>query len=97
MKRKHAFWFSLQGLASIGFIGAVSYFLLVEHRQHLFALLPYLILLACPLMHVLHGRHHHGEAKAAAEAHLTPSKDDKESKPRAKGKPQTREGNSDAR
>lgn len=49
----------------MGLIGAVSYFLLMEHRQHLFAALPFLILLACPLMHIFmhsdggNDRHHH--------------------------------------
>jgi hypothetical protein len=29
-----------------------------EHRAHLFGVLPYLLLLACPLMHFfMHGRH----------------------------------------
>lgn len=58
--RKSSFWFSPQGLAAIGLIGAASYFLLIEHRQHLFQFLPVLILLLCPLMHVfMHGSHGH--------------------------------------
>ncbi len=45
-------------------IGAVaSYFLLTEHRAHFFGALPFLLLLACPLMHVFmhhgHGAHAH--------------------------------------
>ena len=45
-------------LAMFGLIGAVSYFLLIEHRQHLFAWLPFLILALCPLMHMfMHGGH----------------------------------------
>ena len=32
----------------------------VEHRVHLFGVLPYLFLLACPLMHVFMHRGHHG-------------------------------------
>ena len=40
-------------------IGAVAmYFLLSEHRSHFFAALPFLLLLACPLMHMfMHGSH----------------------------------------
>jgi hypothetical protein len=41
----------------------------VEHRVHLFGVLPYLFLLACPLMHVLmhHGRgHRHGSGANGA-------------------------------
>ena len=40
-------------------IGAVAmYFLLREHRSHFFGALPFLLLLACPLMHMfMHGGH----------------------------------------
>jgi hypothetical protein len=32
-----------------------------EHRAHLLGVIPYLILLSCPLMHLLHRRRHgHG-------------------------------------
>jgi len=60
------FWGSraLIGLIVLGAIAA--YFLLAEHRAHLFSALPFLLLLACPLMHVFthggHGSHRgHGE------------------------------------
>jgi len=34
------------------------FFLLTEHRGHLFGVLPYLLLLLCPLLHLLmHGKH----------------------------------------
>lgn len=59
-KRDH-FWLSGKGLAALLLIAGASYFLLMEHRQHLFAALPYLILLLCPLMHLfMHRGHHHG-------------------------------------
>jgi hypothetical protein len=47
--------------ASIGLIvlGAIAaYFLFTEHRAHLFGALPFLLLLACPLMHVFMHRGH---------------------------------------
>lgn len=35
-------------------------YLIIEHRPHLFGWLPYLIILACPLMHFfMHRGHHH--------------------------------------
>lgn len=47
----------------IGTWGAVliiGYFLLTEHRAHVIQFLPYLFLLACPLMHIfMHRGHHH--------------------------------------
>jgi hypothetical protein len=42
--------------------GAVGvYYLLTEHLAHVSQAVPYLILLACPLMHLFHGhgRHEH--------------------------------------
>lgn len=49
------------------FAAVAAFFLLTEHRAHLFGLLPYLIILACPLMHLFHGGHGghggHGERR----------------------------------
>ena len=57
-QQSQSFWFTPKGLAALGLIGAVSYFLLMEHREHLFQFLPFLILLLCPLMHLfMHGGH----------------------------------------
>lgn len=49
-----------------GLLVVAAFFLFTEHRAHLFGALPYLLLLACPLMHLFmhrgHGAHqHHGE------------------------------------
>lgn len=53
-----SFWLRPNGLAALGLIGAASYFLLIEHRQHLFQWLPFLIFALCPLMHIfMHGGH----------------------------------------
>lgn len=38
----------------------VVFYLLREHWGHLAGLWPYLLLLACPLMHLLHGHGGHG-------------------------------------
>ncbi len=44
-----------------GFLAVAAFFLLAEHRAHVFALLPYALLLACPLMHLfMHHGHGHG-------------------------------------
>ena len=59
--QKKSFWMSPKGFAAMGLIASVSYFLLMEHRQHLFQYLPFLILLLCPFMHIfMHGGHGHG-------------------------------------
>ncbi len=45
------------------FAAIALFYLLTEHRAHLFGVLPYLLLLACPLMHrFMHG--HHGAHKS---------------------------------
>jgi len=56
--RKTQFWFTSNGFAATGLIAAATYFLLVEHREHVWQFLPFLILLACPMMHFfMHGSH----------------------------------------
>lgn len=61
------FWRSRYGIGLLVFGAIAAYFLLTEHRAHFFGALPYLLLLACPLMHVFmhHGHgghgHHHGD------------------------------------
>jgi hypothetical protein len=45
------------------------YFLLTEHRAHTIAALPWLLLLACPLMHFFmhrgHRSHHHDQTPSS--------------------------------
>jgi hypothetical protein len=49
------------GLTLLGFIVIASAYLVAEHRAHLWGLLVWLPLLACPLMHFfMHGGHGHG-------------------------------------
>lgn len=61
------FWGSRYSIGLIVFGAIAAYFLLSEHRAHLFGVLPYLLLLACPLMHVfMHHGHHHGRGEAQA-------------------------------
>jgi hypothetical protein len=44
----------------IAFLLIAGFFLLVEHRAHFFQWLPFLLLLACPLLHLFHGHGGHG-------------------------------------
>ena len=44
-----------------GFVAVAAYFVITEHRAHVVAFLPYVLLAACPLMHLFHhGGHGHG-------------------------------------
>ena len=55
------FWRSPAGLTLLVAAAAGGFLLFTEHRAHVLGLLPYAILLACPLMHMLmHHGHHHG-------------------------------------
>jgi Protein of unknown function (DUF2933) len=49
------------GLAVSLAAGAAGVYLLLTHTGHILAAIPYLLLIACPLMHVF-GHHHHGSA-----------------------------------
>lgn len=45
-------------LVLLAFLGIAAFFVLTEHRAHAWGLAPYLLLLACPLLHFfMHGRH----------------------------------------
>jgi hypothetical protein len=46
--------------AFIGFALIAAYFLWTEHRAHVVQFLPFVLLLACPLLHMLHGHGGHG-------------------------------------
>ena len=52
------FWRSRYAIGLLVMGAVAAYFLLSEHRAHVFSALPFLLLLACPLMHVfMHGSH----------------------------------------
>ena len=49
-------WVALAGFGAIA-----AYFLWTEHRAHVIQFLPWVLVAACPLMHLfMHGRHGHG-------------------------------------
>ena len=55
------FWRSRYAIGLLVLGAVAAYFLLSEHRAHFIGALPYLLLLACPLMHVfMHGGHGSG-------------------------------------
>ena len=63
-----SFWGTPKGFATIGLIGIIGYFLYIEHRQHIFDALPFLLLGACLLMHVfMHRGHGHGSDHKTAD------------------------------
>ncbi len=64
------FWRFRYAIGLIVFGAIAAYFVLSEHRAHFLGGLPFLLLLACPLMHVFrHGSHGgHGGGHADHES-----------------------------
>ena len=60
------FWRSRYAVGLLVMGAVAAYFLLSEHRAHFFGALPFLLLLACPLMHMFmhHGHGGHGGGHA---------------------------------
>jgi DUF2933 family protein len=59
---------SVRKFVFIGFVLVAGFFLVAEHRAHLFGILPYLLLAACPLMHFFgHGHGGHGGERGKPE------------------------------
>ena len=79
-------WLRKRGkIVLIGFFLVAAFFLITEHTAHVLGVLPYLILLACPLMHIFmhhgHGAHQHGRD------HSLPGGVPASTKERAEGEP----------
>jgi len=51
------------------FLGAIGVLLFFEHRAHLLGALPYLLLLACPVIHILMHRRHGTHAPSHGATH----------------------------
>jgi len=46
-------------IVAAGFLSIIAFFAATEHRAHAFGILPYLLVIVCPLMHLfMHGGHH---------------------------------------
>ena len=59
----------------IAFLAIAAFYLLAEHRAHAFAVLPFLLLPACLLMHVfMHGEHgrHGGHGGSSSQTPKPP-------------------------
>ena len=78
-------------LTTLGFLAIAAFFLTTEHRAHLFGLLPFLLLLACPFLHLfMHAGHEaHGAHGAGDRDGIAPrtdaARDDSHASHRAAG------------
>jgi len=51
-------WFrSRSGLVLLAFLVIAAFFVVSEHRAHVLGVLPWLLVLACPLLHFMHRGH----------------------------------------
>jgi hypothetical protein len=63
-------WRTPFGLVLCGFLAVAAFFLITEHTAHLFSVLPWLLVAACPLMHLfMHHGHgdHSGHGRSASD------------------------------
>ncbi len=60
-------WSRTWTLMGASLVAVVLFFVLWEHWGHALGLLPYLVLLACPIMHLFHGHGGHGHHRSASD------------------------------
>lgn len=76
IEQRQSLWWSRGGVALVVFGAIAAYFLFTEHRAHVFSGIAYLLLLACPLVHLFghggHGAHGHGSGEHDAPEHRKP-------------------------
>lgn len=69
MQHEPPFWRSTIGVVVIMLALIAAFYLLREHWAHVVGNWPYLLLLLCPLMHILghgsHGGHGHGQGTSS--------------------------------
>jgi hypothetical protein len=64
---------SRTGLVLIAFLAIASFFLITEHTTHVLGILPYALLLLCPLLHLfMHSGHGDHDAPDDRAAHQHP-------------------------
>jgi hypothetical protein len=59
-KAEAPWWQTRSAIVLLAFALIAGFFLFTEHRAHVFGILPYLLVFACPLMHLFHGHGGHG-------------------------------------
>jgi hypothetical protein len=78
-RSERSWLWSRSGLVLLGFLIIAAFFVLTEHTAHVLGVLPYLLVLACPLLHLLHGGHGGGHGsdrrRGPHEGHTDPDHD----------------------
>jgi hypothetical protein len=71
-------WKTRSGVVLCGFLLVGGFYLFTEHTAHLFGVLPFLLVLACPLMHLFHHHGHGGHGGHGVGAPASPPGLDRE-------------------
>lgn len=66
------FWRSRSGIVLLGFLIVIGFFLITEHTAHVLGALPFLLLAACPLMHLFMHHGHGGDDDHAKHSSIPP-------------------------
>ena len=75
------FW-SRGNIVLIAFLAIAGFYLIAEHRAHVWGYLPFLLLLACPLLHMFMHRGYGGHGGGGNDAsRSTPSTDRRDGHP----------------
>lgn len=70
------------GLVLLAFLAIAAFFLITEHRAHVFGVLPFLLLLLMPVLHLFHhGGHGGGHADHAKGQGQHPEGEKEQGKP----------------
>ncbi|EIF32170.1 Protein of unknown function (DUF2933) [Burkholderia sp. Ch1-1] len=69
-RKPGGFFVSRANLVLIAFLAIGGFYLVTEHRAHLFGWWPFLFVLACPLMHLFmhHGHGGHDDSDNASDS-----------------------------
>ncbi len=76
--QEQPWWRSPTGIVTLGFLGVAGFFLITEHTAHVFGALPWLLIAACPLMHLFMHHGHHGGGSHSDDAHQERQQEEKQ-------------------
>jgi len=79
MDHEHAsegrsWWRTRTGWVLLAFLAIAGFFFVTEHRAHALGVLPFILLLLCPLLHLFGHRGHGGPGTHGEDQHRAPGR-----------------------